>query len=128
MKKDIAQKWVEALRSGKYRQGAGVLRQESAKGDLFCCLGVLCELAVQEGAILRAKSFENGDYAYDGSRWNLPESVKAWANMKSSEGFCPGLEKDLSLLPPNGSLADANDRGVDFDALADVIEKNYEQL
>lgn len=33
--------WVEALRSGKYQQGYGALR----KGDQFCCLGVLCDVA-----------------------------------------------------------------------------------
>lgn len=35
-----AQKWVDALRSGKYQQGAGCL---SAEGK-FCCLGVACEV------------------------------------------------------------------------------------
>ena len=34
-------KWVEALRSGKYRQACGVLRAESGA---FCCLGVLREI------------------------------------------------------------------------------------
>jgi hypothetical protein len=33
-------KWLEALRSGKYKQTTGVLR--SAEG--FCCLGVACDL------------------------------------------------------------------------------------
>jgi len=36
----VAQKWVKALRSGKYKQGRNRLR----KKDRFCCLGVLCEL------------------------------------------------------------------------------------
>lgn len=41
MKKEIADKWVAALRSGKYQQGKNVL---SANENSFCCLGVLCDV------------------------------------------------------------------------------------
>lgn len=34
-------KWVEALRSGEYKQGKDQLRG----GDRFCCLGVACEVS-----------------------------------------------------------------------------------
>ena len=34
-------RWVTALRSGKYEQGAGNLMGEE---DTFCCLGVLCNI------------------------------------------------------------------------------------
>lgn len=37
--------WVKALRSGKYQQGKGALRD----GEGFCCLGVLADLAVKAG-------------------------------------------------------------------------------
>ncbi len=40
MKADLKRKWVEALRSGKYKQGEGELR----RGDAFCCLGVLADV------------------------------------------------------------------------------------
>lgn len=40
MDADIKRQWVEALRSGKYQQGAGQLRQY----DTYCCLGVLCDV------------------------------------------------------------------------------------
>jgi hypothetical protein len=36
----IKEKWIEALRSGKYEQGEGTLN----KDNKFCCLGVLCEV------------------------------------------------------------------------------------
>ena len=39
---DIKQKWVAALRSGKYKQGIGYLRSTS---DEYCCLGVLCDMS-----------------------------------------------------------------------------------
>lgn len=35
----IKQKWINALRSGKYKQTTGVMYDADTKG--FCCLGVL---------------------------------------------------------------------------------------
>lgn len=46
MKAALKQKWIDALRSGKYMQGRYRLRNNFH--DLvpkFCCLGVLCEVA-----------------------------------------------------------------------------------
>jgi hypothetical protein len=34
-------KWVEALESGRYKQGTGRLRDR----DCYCCLGVLCDIS-----------------------------------------------------------------------------------
>lgn len=46
MNPEIKKRWVEALRSGKYAQTAGVLHQkfDSYKPAGFCCLGVLREV------------------------------------------------------------------------------------
>jgi hypothetical protein len=40
MNPEIKTKWIEALRSGKYRQVMGVLK----RGQGYCCLGVLREI------------------------------------------------------------------------------------
>jgi hypothetical protein len=40
MDKELKEKWVEALRSGRYVQG----EVHFERGDKFCCLGVLCEV------------------------------------------------------------------------------------
>lgn len=45
MKKDIKKQWVEALRSGKYKQGTGRLCDTRGKKLKFCCLGVLFDIA-----------------------------------------------------------------------------------
>jgi hypothetical protein len=37
---ELKAKWIEALRSGAYRQGRGQLKF----GDRYCCLGVLCKV------------------------------------------------------------------------------------
>lgn len=43
MDAQLKAKWVEALRSDRYRQADGSLREErSIKRYSYCCLGVLC--------------------------------------------------------------------------------------
>ncbi len=41
----VKQKWVEALRSGRYEQTTGVL----CDGSAMCCLGVLCDVVDPDG-------------------------------------------------------------------------------
>ena len=41
-----AQKWVEALRSGEYKQGVGCLYD--SRHDKYCCLGVACKVYEKE--------------------------------------------------------------------------------
>lgn len=43
--KEIGQKWIAALRSGEYKQGAGCLRNQDNE---FCCLGVLAMITEPE--------------------------------------------------------------------------------
>lgn len=118
MRKELGQRWVAALRSGKFRQGKRALRE----GDTYCCLGVLCELAVADGAI-RAEREANGAYYYDGSS-GLPSSATAsWAGMRTNDG------SHLEELRIEGeSLASRNDRGATFAEIADIIERNIDAL
>ena len=46
MNKQLKSKWVKALRSGKYKQGFGTLKQRHNTNHrpMYCCLGVLREL------------------------------------------------------------------------------------
>jgi hypothetical protein len=41
MNQEIKKKWIEALRSGDYKQGRGWLRDHDGN---YCCLGVLMEV------------------------------------------------------------------------------------
>ena len=105
----IAQKWVEALRSGKYEQVTGALRS----GDGFCCLGVACELAIESGVDIR----RTDDYhAYTRVVPNrlLPPVVGEWLRLKGSEA--------------DWRLANKNDGGSTFAEIADLIEQRAEEL
>lgn len=49
--KEEKSKWIEALRSGKYRQGDTYLCQsddKSFQNERYCCLGVLCDIRQYE--------------------------------------------------------------------------------
>lgn len=42
---EVAKKWVEALRSGKYNKGIGTLFQKIRDKEYYCALGVLYKVA-----------------------------------------------------------------------------------
>ncbi len=107
MNKEIANKWCEALRSGKYKQGKASLHDKIT--NTFCCLGVLCDL----GYAIPAK---NGDQYID-----LEENIYGdiFSILKTNEG---------TYIQGTSSLADLNDSGKTFNEIADIIEQNWEKL
>ena len=68
--------WIEALKSGKFRQAQGALRKDGNKKPKFCCLGLACvinnQLFPEEKVKLGKTSW---GYEYDGEGYNLPPSV-----------------------------------------------------
>lgn len=113
---EIIKSWIAALRSGKYKQGIGQLKaDEWVRGvdgtELFhCCLGVLCELAVEQGIIGPSTQRTEGSYHLFGHNCStLPFDVKDWASL--------GLI-GLDVY----TLMDMNDVGRPFEEIADFIE------
>jgi len=112
MNADIKAQWIAALRSGEYAQGQYRLRQ----GDRFCCLGVLCELAVRDGVTVGVPG--PGDtYDYDGQEVHLPASIQHWAGIREN----PMVTVDRPWVSRR-SLAELNDDGMPFEEIADLIE------
>lgn len=128
MNQDVKTRWLAALRSGDYKQGKGTLRN---KKDQYCCLGVLTQLAVEDGVIAPPK-LEDNDFAesedtsalyhYDGDSAYLSSTVADWAELDIREH--PGVRLPGAFgdgLPY--TLAQLNDRGDSFDTIAKVIEE-----
>lgn len=121
MLNDNTKKWVAALRSGKYTQ---CRRRLHIKGDGYCCLGVACEVYMNEGHALDVKYREElGRVAaeYDGISSVLPEAVQQWLGLATYNGQFGH--------PSNRScLSGRNDKGATFTEIADIIEAEPEGL
>lgn len=119
----VKQLWVDALRSGKYKQARSYLANEQG----HCCLGVLCELAIQNGVSVEKREehyitdIEDDRlyYTYDDAEAVLPQSVVDWAEV-------PGCNPDVLSNHEEGdedeSLAGLNDAGASFEEIANIIE------
>lgn len=122
MRKDVAKKWARELRSGKYAKGTDAL---NASGK-FCCLGVLCELAIKNGVVVDKLTDEDTDVTYDGEYGSLPVAVQEWAEMQSQDGF---FYDEKGTQTKRKNLTIVNDKmKYGFGRIADIIEKNYKAL
>ena len=117
MNKDIASRWVAALRSGEYEQTERRLRKGTKKLG-HCCLGVLCDLHSKETGL----SWDKKENTYLGAGSNLPYEVVEWAGMLNS-GCLPDTVDGF------GSLTSLNDySNYTFKRIADVIDKQKDML
>lgn len=102
-------KWLAALRSGKYKQADGVLK------DAFgchCCLGVLADVADPSRwsqQLLESEEAGQDCYSYDGAETML------FGCFLASVGLNTGTAVDLAGM---------NDDGNSFRQIADYIEEN----
>lgn len=135
MKKEIAELWAGALRSGKYAQGVGCLRRVEHKDNQitsqFCCLGVLCDLydstrwgppsnGQKEGHAISYMYGEN--LPMGGSSHALPKGIRIWA------GISGGRSRGTATLSMENELIQLNDVGRPFEEIAEYIERNWEVI
>lgn len=120
MNKEIKTLWTAALLSGKYRQGTGFLKINGRNGaeDRFCCLGVLCELAVEAGVTERLSEDYETVYGKvgDSNTAILPLHIQEWAGIVGRGGSYASGER---------SLASDNDSGMTFPEIVDAINENF---
>jgi hypothetical protein len=106
MNKEYKQKWIDALRSGKYKQGKGCLRS----GDNYCCLGVLCD-------IVDPKYFTHGTNGY---RSYLPLHIQDRVGIEDPDGR---LHHSIGQF---NTLIGLNDSAeYTFEQIADIIEEQF---
>ena len=99
-------KWVEALRSGKYKQGRKALKTSTHDGIFhYCCLGVLAE-------ILDPDEWENKTHPVEGvsEYWH--------------RGDMSFLDPDTLDMDIQEELAHKNDIGTSFEEIARLIERD----
>ncbi len=117
MKKDVAEKWVAALRSGKYEKGTCVLKTSDGR---YCCLGVLTEVM---------------GFPIDAKDVLLSKETMEACEMKSYDGTIIGPKTDGSvsqiLTRYNDGAYGAGQYNMEphsFAQIADIIEQNWEKL
>lgn len=112
MNKKVAEMLVKELRSGFWEQGKLFLEHSNT----FCVYGVLSNIAATHG-ICSHSGINIGKF--DNEMLVVPDSVVKWAQLNSTNGYLKKLKY---------SLIEMNDRGTSFSKLADIIEKNWEDL
>lgn len=110
MPKELADKWLAALRSGEYKQAKEVLYDEETNG--YCCLGVLQKCI--SGEIVLDPS---GELPY--RDW-LDSHGIIFIDMFTNNSLNPYIEKTKSYISTE------NDNGKSFDKIADLIESELE--
>lgn len=133
------QLWHDALLSGNFKQGNGMLAQRLPNnGDMrFCCLGVVCELAIADGVPMKrvekpATEECPAHLSYDGADSFLPQSAAEWLGIDVSKQVQGERMFDVPLAylgdvkPFGDSAVSANDAfNRSFKDIAAAIKHTY---
>lgn len=115
MNQAVKEIWVDALRSGDYKQGKHALHNNSE--DKYCCLGVLCDLYGREKGYKKNWK-NNGEFNRSHDADYLPIRVMKWAGLNTT------LPR-VSIKGEPKSLATLNDgSGYGFKRIAHIIERD----
>jgi hypothetical protein len=128
MNTEVKALWLAALRSGEYAQTQGTLHRLGQNYDGrpagYCCLGVLCDLAVKAGVTKELPYTSDrtsfGKDASDKESAFLPTSVQGWAGLENSNP-----EVIVSDEMVGYSLSFLNDsRHYTFAEIAEAVERS----
>ena len=120
MNRKIAERWADALESGRYEQGCIAMKyvRYNSNEAKHCVLGVLCELAVKDGVVMFFSEKDSPDmgfrrYMFDGESGKLPIKVMEWS----------GIKTEMGRLPCGDLLSTLSDMGMPFAKIAQIIRK-----
>jgi hypothetical protein len=118
MKLKVKKQWLEALRSGKYKQTDGCLRYTDQNGSHgYCCLGVLCDIHAKE------TKHKWHDDKYFGKPSMLPLDVVRWAGLADVISKQYKDDDEVEVRAGRDKLSILNDDQHTFAEIADIIEK-----
>lgn len=116
MPRKLLAAWLEALRSGKYRQGRGRLERDGA----YCCLGLLQQCIDEK--------VERRDFVPDKPAFALPSHAWLISHGVQFLGTSGSTSNDPIVWEANETLSGLNDKGVPFSEIADFIEACAEPI
>ena len=119
MNNQLIRDWIDALRSGKYKQGRARLRSTQPGGDAYCCLGVFCDIHPD----LEWKDYtieDKGDAKCSRKKIDCEHIAVTALHHDIREQLITELGQEV--------LIGMNDRHkATFDEIADYLEKQLEQ-
>lgn len=128
---DNAKKVVEVLKSGEYQQTTGQLRN----GNLFCCLGVMCDQFAKDNADEGAHWRTDSDNGIESTFFvpsihsaliddaSLPLQVREWMGLRTSTGEFTDDSGQITRL------SDLNDSAkLTFKEIARIMEQEPKGL
>lgn len=127
MNEDVKVLWIDDLLHGGHAQGRKQLR---SRGDLWCCLGRLSDLAAQAGVGRWELSgegwmFVDTGYSHDNDRHcseaGLTPGVARWAGLPTN-GSCFVRVGEDAQDGTGGTLASLNDTGATFEDIAEIVK------
>lgn len=122
MNRDLRNRWVEALRSGTYKQGKHRLKRvgQFPLDRNYCCLGVLCEVAGLE--------FEEDPYE---SLFNSKRSEYFFLKEEAGEARCSSFLPDafrkeigIGYLDQEKLVRMNDEENCSFEDIANWVEEN----
>lgn len=120
--KELRQKWLNALRSGRYQQGRRHLRKDGR----YCCLGVLCDVS-GVGKWRYNERFScfsyGGDTPYNNATATVPELVREAVGLRDEGG---GAGNAVGSKVYSGLIWLNDNRELSFEEIADILEQNPE--
>lgn len=142
MPRELGEKWLAALRSGEYKQCAGVLKdtevvvpdsEKTVTGH--CCLGVLQEVAdgdcerveneLSYAKLPSAEWLDNHNIMFRALRWDNEGNAVQVATY-------PNTENDVYLFVGESTsvmkASEINDDGTPFAEIADMLEQHMEYV
>lgn len=123
MNKKKAYELAAALESGKYKQTKRLLRSYD---NLFCCLGVACDLTKQPWVLKNSYSF-----SILGQDTHIPIDLLKETDFGTTSGK---FIKRIKVTRLNGnvqhfrSLIVMNDEGLSFKFIAKILRKHYKNI
>lgn len=107
---ELAQAWVDKLRSNEYTQGRGRLRWDK----MYCCLGVGCDLYGQKYGVEWGKSSDSNGYYFLDFPSSMPSQV--------IDAFGLTMKMQDSLITENDI------HHASFKTIAEDLVKYYQSL
>lgn len=126
-KQEIRDLWVERLESGTIKQSKGKLGLETGER---CCLGVLCDIAVENGIIPPPSVCSARELSYAGTTLVLADKIRDWVGLSSNNGLFNFSEAFMleKRHEEHEELTAMNDRGVSFSTIAALIKSKPRDL